>query len=146
MWHALTYAAIVSCVGCIGSGVISSPISTSSKYTALPLMFPSLPRRPGFASDLRLLHDGHFLALLVLASGLADDEHHLTRAARFFIHVGDPRLQGNGVARPYRRVELATLSCIERDPAESHFRVRHLVGTEHVIENRRRDEAAAGGL
>src|ERR671924_775326 len=146
MWQAFTYAAIVSCVGCIGSGVISSPISTSSKYTALPPMCASLPRRPRFASDLRLLHDGHFLALLVLVRGLTDDEHHLARAARLFIHVGDSRLQGNGIARPHRRVEFATLAGIERYLAELHFRVWHLVGTEHIIENWRGYEAAAGGL
>src|SRR5919108_846604 len=114
MRHAFTYAAIVSDVGFIGKGVISSPMSTSSKYTTLPLMSASPPRRPRFASALRLLDDSHFLAVLILVRGLADDEHHLARAPGFFIHVGDPRLQGYGVARPHRRVELTTLACIER--------------------------------
>jgi AAA ATPase domain len=55
----------------------------------------SLPRRPRFASNLRLLHDGYGLALLVRVRGLVDDEHQPPRAARFFIHLGDPRRPGN---------------------------------------------------
>jgi hypothetical protein len=55
----------------------------------------SFPRRPRFASDLRLLHDGRCLTLLVRVRGLADDEHQLAHAARFFILVGNPHRQGN---------------------------------------------------
>src|SRR5918992_3981045 len=131
MWHAFTYAAIVSRVGFIGSGGISSPMSTSSKYTAFPPMSPSLPPYPGFSSDLRLFNDSHFFALLVLVGGLADDEHHFARAPCFLIHVGDTRLHGNGVARTNRGVELAALSRIEGDLAELYFRVWDLVGAEH---------------
>src|SRR5262245_42769755 len=120
-------------------------MSTSSKYTTLPLMSPSLTRRPGLASDLRLLNDGDLLALLVLVGGLADDEHHLARASRFFIHVGDPRLQGNGVARSHRSVKLTPLSGIERDLAELHLWVRHPANAEDIIEDRWGDQSSAAG-
>src|SRR5262245_9383978 len=146
MWHALTYAAIVSCVGFIGSGVISSPMSTSSKYTAFPRISPSFPRCPRFASDLRLLNDGHFLALLILVSGLADDKHHLTCAARLLIHVGDTRFHGDGVARTNRGMKLAPLSRVEAHLAKFHFRIEALVGTKHIVEDRRCHESTTGGL
>src|SRR5512145_2064501 len=137
---------MVSCVGFIGRGVISSPMSTSSKYTTFPLMSPSLPRGSRLASNLRLLNDSHFLALLVFVCRLTDDEHHLARASGFFIHVGDARLQGDGVARPHRNVELATLSGVKRDLAELHFGIWHLAGTEHIVEDRWGDKSATGGV
>src|SRR5919198_3830896 len=133
-------------VGVNARGVISSPMSPSSKCTALPFIAPSLAPRSGFASDLRLLHDRHLFTLLVFVGRLADDEDHLTRPAGFLIDIGDARFHRDGIARAHGRIEFAALAGVKGHLAEFHLGVRQLVSTEDVIKDWRGGEAAGGAL